>query len=155
CFHACAYCLSGDTTISMGDGSTRPLADIRVGDVIHGTIRRGGERRYARTRVVAHWRSVKQAFRNRLDGGAAIIASGDHRFLTTRGWRTVARGTAVREMQLEIEDSLLGVSNRTRPVAGGSVKASAGLSVVAVEPLGIEMPMYDISTGTGDFIANG
>src|SRR5580692_10674282 len=25
CFHACAYCLSGDTRILMGDGSTKEL----------------------------------------------------------------------------------------------------------------------------------
>ena len=155
CFHACAYCLAGDTAISMGDGSTRPLAEIRVGDVIHGTIRRGGERRYARTRVVAHRRSAKQAFRIRLDGGSGIVASGDHRFLSKRGWRTVARGTAVRGTQLEIGDSLLGVSDRTRPAAGASVKASAALRVASIEPLGVEIPMYDITTGTGDFIANG
>src|SRR5712672_421381 len=29
CFHACAYCLSGDTPILMGDGTTRALADLR------------------------------------------------------------------------------------------------------------------------------
>ena len=27
--------------------------------------------------------------------------------------------------------------------------------MVAIEPLGVELPLYDITTGTGDFIANG
>ena len=27
--------------------------------------------------------------------------------------------------------------------------------MVSIEPLGFELPMYDITTGTGDFIANG
>ncbi len=27
--------------------------------------------------------------------------------------------------------------------------------MVEIEPLGVSMPMYDITTGTGDFIANG
>ena len=35
------------------------------------------------------------------------------------------------------------------------MKSDAALRVVGIEPLGIEMPMYDITTGTGDFIANG
>jgi DNA repair photolyase len=38
---------------------------------------------------------------------------------------------------------------------GRAVKGPADLKVVSIEPLGIEMPMYDITTGTGDFIANG
>jgi DNA repair photolyase len=40
-------------------------------------------------------------------------------------------------------------------VDGTAVKSDADLRVVSIEPLGLEMPMYDITTGTGDFIANG
>jgi len=32
CQHACSYCLGGFTPILMADGTTRPLADVRVGD---------------------------------------------------------------------------------------------------------------------------
>jgi DNA repair photolyase len=35
------------------------------------------------------------------------------------------------------------------------VKTSARLRVVGIEELGIDLPMYDITTGTGDFVANG
>jgi DNA repair photolyase len=35
------------------------------------------------------------------------------------------------------------------------LKSDAPLRVTSIEPLGIEMPLYDITTGTGDFIANG
>ena len=38
---------------------------------------------------------------------------------------------------------------------GMSIKGDAKLRIVSIEDLGIEMPMYDITTGTGDFIANG
>src|SRR5262245_50982386 len=41
CEHGCIYCLAGDTRILMGDGRTRPLADLRVGDVVYGTTRQG------------------------------------------------------------------------------------------------------------------
>jgi DNA repair photolyase len=45
---------------------------------------------------------------------------------------------------------------RRKCSAGGiAVKSDADLRVVAVEPLGLDIPMYDITTGTGDFIANG
>jgi DNA repair photolyase len=40
-------------------------------------------------------------------------------------------------------------------VMGQALKSNALLRVVSVEPLGVELPMYDITTGTGDFIANG
>src|SRR5436305_8279640 len=44
---------------------------------------------------------------------------------------------------------------RKRNIEGEAIKNKADLRVVAVEPLGMELPMYDITTGTGDFIANG
>ncbi len=39
CQHSCVYCQPGDTPILMADGRTKPLADIRVGDAIYGTVR--------------------------------------------------------------------------------------------------------------------
>jgi DNA repair photolyase len=42
-----------------------------------------------------------------------------------------------------------------RTIDGTAFKSTARLGVVAVEPLGLELPLFDITTGTGDFIANG
>ena len=89
CFHGCAYCLDGDTPILMGDCTTRRLRDVRVGDVIYGTKRR----RLVRTTVVAHWETLKPAWRVTLEDGTKLVASGDHRLLTTRGWRRTDRLT--------------------------------------------------------------
>jgi DNA repair photolyase len=44
---------------------------------------------------------------------------------------------------------------RKRSIEGMALKSGARLRVAAIEPLGLELPMYDITTGTGDFIANG
>jgi len=44
---------------------------------------------------------------------------------------------------------------RKRSIEGQMVKTFAKLRIVSVESLGLRMPMYDITTGTGDFIANG
>jgi DNA repair photolyase len=44
---------------------------------------------------------------------------------------------------------------RKRSIDGVALKSDAKLRVVAIEPLGLDLPMYDITTGTGDFIANG
>jgi DNA repair photolyase len=89
CSHACAYCTHGDTLILMGDGRTRPIRDVRVGDEIYGTVRRGNYRRYVKTRVEAHWETYKAAFRVLLRDGTELITSGDHRFLSDRGWKYV------------------------------------------------------------------
>jgi DNA repair photolyase len=89
CSHACVYCMAGDTPILMADGTARPLAEVKVGDKIYGTIRRGNYRRYEITRVHAHWATCKEAFRVTLEDGTELIASGDHRFLTNRGWKYV------------------------------------------------------------------
>ena len=89
CQHACTYCASGDTPILMADGSAKPLADVRVGDSIYGTVRDGFYRRYAITEVLAHWSTVKVAYRITLEDGTKLVTSGDHRFLTERGWKHV------------------------------------------------------------------
>ena len=89
CTHACVYCLAGDTAILMADGSTRALADVRHGDRIYGTRREGRYRRFVTTEVLAHWSTVKPAYGVRVEGGTDLVASGDHRFLTARGWKFV------------------------------------------------------------------
>src|SRR5436853_849313 len=86
CSHACVYCLAGDTPILMADGRTRPLVDLGVGDRIYGTVRRGRFRRYEPTEVLAHWSTVKPAYRITLRDGTTLVTSGDHQFLTDRGW---------------------------------------------------------------------
>ena len=73
----------------MADGHHKPLRKLRVGDEIYGTERRGRYRRYVRTKVLAHWTTVKPAHRVTLKDGTELIASGDHRFLTERGWKYV------------------------------------------------------------------
>ena len=89
CSHACAYCLAGETPILMADGTTRSLEEVRVGDAIYGTVRRGNYRRYEITEVRAHWSTRKPAYRIVLEDGTELIASGDHRFLIGRGWKHV------------------------------------------------------------------
>ncbi|MFI5932740.1 intein-containing Rv2578c family radical SAM protein [Actinoplanes sp. NPDC051494] len=90
CSHACSYCLGGDTPILLADGSTRPLSQLQVGDAVLGTVGAGPLRRYAATTVLDHWTTSKPAFRVTLADGTRLVASGDHRFLTDRGWRHVS-----------------------------------------------------------------
>jgi DNA repair photolyase len=89
CEHGCVYCISGDTPILMASGTTRMMAQLRVGDKIYGTVRRGWYRRYVKTRVLAHWSVIKPAYRITLEDGTRVTAGDDHRFLTERGWKFV------------------------------------------------------------------
>lgn len=89
CTHACVFCLQGSTPVLLADGRSRPIAEIKVGDAIYGTVKRGRYRRYAVTAVLAHWRTRKPGYRVTLEDGTELIASGDHRFLTDRGWKYV------------------------------------------------------------------
>ncbi|MCW2930428.1 MAG: radical protein [Actinomycetia bacterium] len=89
CQHSCVYCLQPETPVLMADGRTRPIADLRVGDKIYGTVKDGYYRHYAVTTVLAHWSTVKPAYRITLEDGTQLVASGDHRFLTERGWKHV------------------------------------------------------------------
>jgi DNA repair photolyase len=279
CSHSCVYCLHGETAILLADGRTKTIATVGVGDEIYGTAMSGDQRRYVKTRVSAHWPSIKPAYRVTLEDGTELVASGDHRFLSDRGWQHVCgrmagsrlvgtgqfapppaespdyvrgyvcgishgarpaggqarqraasyrrlaaaaagplpeapgdewckgflaglfdtgpdRGGSVRISTVDPEifkwamlsldrfhfryslDELIrrdglaslrltgGMRERLRflhmtapavmpSIEGMAVKSDARLRVSSVEPLGADLPMFDITTGTGDFIANG
>jgi DNA repair photolyase len=117
CSHACAYCSVGETPILMADGRTRPLADLRPGDRIYGTVRRGNYRRYVPTTVLAHWQTVKPAYRVTLEDGTRLITSGDHRFLSDRGWKHVtgAEHGSLQRPHLTLNNKLMGVGAFAEP----------------------------------------
>jgi DNA repair photolyase len=117
CGHSCVYCLAGDTRILMSDGRTKPLADLAVGDRIYGTVREGGHRRYAVTEVLAHWSTVKAGYRLTLRDGTQLVASGDHRFLTERGWKHVTGQISGRDRRpfLTTANKLAGVGRFAEP----------------------------------------
>ena len=160
CSHACSYCLGGDTPILMGDGTTKLMVDVRKGDLVYGTVRRGDYRRYAVTEVLDHWSTIKPAYRTTLDDGTQLVTSGDHRFLSGRGWKHVTgTGYAVEQRpHLGTGDELLAVdvaTVRERSIEGDPVEPTRRVGVVSVEPLGVELPLYDMTTGTGDFVSDG
>src|SRR6185437_1760683 len=122
CSHSCIYCLTGETPILMADGRTRPLADLRPGDEIYGTVRRGNYRRYVHTTVLAHWQTVKAAYRVTLEDGTQLITSGDHRFLSNRGWKHVtgAEGGPLQRPHLTTNNKLMGVGAFAEPPKGSA-----------------------------------
>jgi DNA repair photolyase len=121
CSHSCSYCCSGDTPILMADGRTKPLADVRVGDAIYGTVQDGKYHRFAITHVLDHWSTVKPAYRVTLEDGTELITSGDHRFLSDRGWKQVANSAhgSGQQPHLMVNDKLLGTGKFATPPGDG------------------------------------
>ena len=89
CQSACSYCVDGETQVLLGDSRTLPIKHLQIGTEIYGTRRAGHLRYYVRTHVVDIWTTVKVAYRIELSDGTNLIASGDHRFLSNRGWKYV------------------------------------------------------------------
>jgi DNA repair photolyase len=156
CGHACTYCLSGETRILLPDGGTKSLDALELGDDIVGTVRDGRSRRYTITSVRAKWPTVKMAYRVHLENGVELLASSDHRFLTETGWKHVTPSVAGpdRRAYLEPGDNVLGI---TGPLSFSALQDTrpSPIVVVGIEPLDRTLPMWDITTGTGDFVANG
>ncbi|MGN7701172.1 Rv2578c family radical SAM protein [Cellulosimicrobium sp. 22601] len=162
CSHACSYCLAPSTPVLLADGTQRPIGELRVGDEIVGTAPHGAYRRYVRTRVLDRWTTRKRAYRVTLADGTRLVASGDHRFLTERGWRHVVGGSG-RRAHLALGDVLVGPGSAA--LAGGrvalegrDVTGDEALRVDSLEALdgpGEETELVDITTGTRDFVAAG
>lgn len=156
CTHACTYCLVGSTPILLPDGTTKPLEDLEIGEAIVGTVRDGRSHRYTVTTVRAKWPTVKAGHRLMLSDGRSVVASGEHRFLTEAGWKHVTMSVAGpdRRPYLKVGDHVLGVAGSGR-LSALQESRPVPVEVVAIEPAGPELPMWDITSATGDFVANG
>jgi DNA repair photolyase len=128
CQHACKYCASGDTRILMGDGTTKALGEVTVGDAIYGTVRDGYYRRYALTEVLAHWSTVKPAYRITLEDGTKLVTSGDHRLLTERGWKHVTGAEQGPDQRpfLTLNNKLMGFGGGSADLPKDSVEYRRG-----------------------------
>lgn len=174
CLHQCVYCLSPETLILMANGRQKLLRDVVVGDRVVGTQLDGKYRRFVESEVQAKWGTEKPAFRVTLREGTEIVASGDHRFLTDRGWKYVTSSESSTERSgqrphLTVNNRMMGFglgmapeayeapreTDQTASCLGEEVSTSRELEILSIEPLDGVQKLIDITTSTGDFIANG
>jgi len=156
CSHACSYCVAGTTRVLLAMGGTKPIRELRAGDLVCGTDGDGAHRRRVPTRVVAHWKTRKRAWRTSLEDGTELVSSGDHRVLTSDGWRHVAHPPRCSEPSCRDPDEMTSFSPQVLRVADHLIAEDGRLlKVLSVEALGVDLPMYDMTTGTGDYIAEG
>jgi hypothetical protein len=143
CSHGCAYCLLGDTPILMANGTTRRLENIRVGDEIYGTVRRGAYRRYTKTRVLNYWSVKKPAYHVTLEDGTSLVCGGDHRFLTDRGWKFVTGAMQGRGQRpyLTTNNELMGPGAFSHPPSKDLITREVTCAGLFVE-MGISPPTY-------------
>ncbi len=117
CSHACTYCAHPDTPVLMADGRTERIADLKPGDRIYGTEQRTTYRHFVETEVLAKWNTTKTAFRVTLGDGTELVASGDHRFLSDRGWKHVtgAQQGPDQRPHLTLNNTLIGTGAFAEP----------------------------------------
>ncbi|MGZ9014596.1 MAG: PA0069 family radical SAM protein [Burkholderiales bacterium] len=98
----------------MANGRTKALKQLKVGDEIYGTRREGWYRRFVNSRVLDHWSVVKPAYRVTLEDGTELVTSGDHRFLTERGWKFVTgtmQTSGIQRPYLTTNNKLMGIGS--------------------------------------------
>ena len=73
------------------------------------------------TNVVDHWSTVKPAYRVTLEDGTELVTSGDHRFLSDRGWKHVtgAEHGPNRRPHLTLSNKLMGTGRFAVPPDDG------------------------------------
>ena len=116
CPVGCAYCIEGEALISMADGTSKPIKDVLIGEAIVGLINEDHNGnpisyRYAQATVLNKIKTLKEAFEIVLENDNRVICSGDHRWLTDRGWKYT-----IGEMQGEGRRPYLTVNNFIRGV---------------------------------------
>ena len=156
CAHACVYCGSPETPVLMGDGSVRMLEEVRAGDEIYGTRFDGEHRRYTRTVVRDQWSVVKPAYRVVLADGTELVSSGDHRYLTDKGWKFVQRAMAGqgRRPHLTASSSLLGTGGFTAgPAKDGDYRRGYVCGVIRGDGF-IRSGVHDREGGTSRHSSN-
>lgn len=94
CEGRCAYCVSGDTLITMSDYSRKKITDIKLGDEIlafEENTNNGKQRKFKKSIVTKVFkpRKVEKIYKIELNNGNILFITDEHPILTKRGWKKV------------------------------------------------------------------
>lgn len=89
CKHNCSYCMDGETNILMSDGTYKFLKDIQIGDKIIGLTNNKSFNKLIISEVTYKSKTYETAYKILLSNNTKLIASKNHRFLSTRGYKYV------------------------------------------------------------------
>lgn len=158
-------CLTGDTPVLMGDGTTKPLGDVRPGDPV-ATYDHGGR---LTTATVRNWASqgTDRVYSVTMESGRVVRANARHPFRTidTEGNEAWTRVSALQPGNRVVSVELVGATTATSSSDTGLPSGGFWLlsntygrgvdTVASVEPTGYA-EVFDIEVeGTHNFIANG
>ena len=116
CGHKCAYCLDPETPVQMADGTARAIGALNIGDELIGIekrdeVRRAWNYKFVRSTVLNKITTInKPVYRITLENGASVTCSGEHRWLTERGWKFA---------------SMLTLNNQVRTFSGPTTSTAA------------------------------
>lgn len=113
CQHDCSYCIDGDTLILMYDGKTKKMKDICIGDEIYGVKKGEAYHYFTKAVVLDKWETEKPSYKVTLENGTELICSGDHRWLTNRGWKYTTGSTTGNERRsfITTKNRIMGFSS--------------------------------------------
>lgn len=149
----CAWCIAKGQRVTMADGSWKPIEEVQVGDFVLGIEdpETKEHTRFAPAEVLA---AVNQGVKPlwSLNG---LLATGDHRVLTQT---QRSRYTAIQELRMH--DTLVAIpepepqlKRKWQNLLGRAVRSIE--YVDEVTPLEEEAEVYDLTTTTGNFFAEG
>ncbi len=133
-------CFTGGTEITLGDGSSRPIEEIRVGDRVlgsEGTV----------NAVLGIETPDLGARRLYSLNGCDPFVTGEHPFLTETGWRCIdtdalrAEGSALEVAPLSVGDRVVSLS---------AVKVLTGAAGDVASPLLVAQPLHAIAASYAD-----
>ena len=112
CSHDCKYCVSPDTQILMYNGTVKAIKDVHIGDEIYGVSDGETCKKFVMSMVTNKVIHRDKAYKITLSNGNTLICSGNHQWLTNRGWKYTigAMGGENQRPYITTNNKLLGFS---------------------------------------------
>ena len=149
CDHGCIYCLDGETVLLKNDLSTVRMKNVKIGDILRGVkVGKKGVLRFEKSEVLNKISTFKRVYEIELESGHKVKCSGDHRWYTPKGWKyTFSQKGAC----LGPRDT---IAILQEPM-GTFIEDFSFEKIVSITNLGYDDTLFDITTSTETFIANG